>query len=415
LIKEVIILAGGLGTRLKEAVPDLPKSMAPVAGQPFLSYVIRHLLSQGIERFIFSLGYKHEIVKEFLDKNFSYLNYQCVIEDQPLGTGGAIKFALSVSTHHDVLIVNGDTLFKIDLEKLGDLHIKMQSDCTLALKPMYKFDRYGVVEIDDDGRIKRFIEKKYVEKGNINGGIYVLNKNHFLKRNLPKVFSFEKDYLSKNVDIQPYYGMVQDRYFVDIGIPSDFEQAQRDLNYPPLHLEELNESWTLFLDRDGVINVNKDESYVFHKGEFQFLDGALDAISKLSDVFGKIIVVTNQRGIGLGLMDEKALAEIHQHMIDEVEKNEGRIDAIYYCVINDEKHHDRKPNPGMLLEASMMYPEIDFSKSIMVGDKMSDMQLGRNVGAYTVLIQSTPIEGDEMQLDVDLLCESLKGFAEKVS
>ncbi len=385
--------------------------MAPVAGHPFLTYVIRHLLSQGIEQFIFSLGYKHEVIEEYLEKDFAYLNYQCVIEDQPLGTGGGIRLALASSTHRDVVIVNGDTLYQINLEHMADLHIEKQADCTLALKPMRLFDRYGVVEKNVEKRIISFREKKYMENGNINGGVYILNKLHFLKKNFPKVFSFEKDYLAKHVETLPFYGMVQDEYFVDIGIPADFERAQVELKYPPLNLKEVDKSWTLFLDRDGVINVNKDESYVFHKGEFQFLPGAIEAISKLSELFGKIIVVTNQRGIGKGLMDEKALGEIHQHMIDEIEKGGGRIDALYYCSIDDDKHHDRKPNPGMILEAAEMYSEIDLSKSIMVGDKMSDMHLGRNVGAYTVMILMSHRGSTENHCDIDMWCESLSDFA----
>jgi len=415
LIKEAIILAGGLGTRLKDAVPDLPKSMAPVAGHPFLTYVIRHLLSQGIERFIFSLGYKHEIIEKFLETHFAYLNYQCIIEEQPLGTGGAIRFALADAFQRDVLIVNGDTFYKIDVDALADKHIEKQADCTIALKPMHRFDRYGVVEIYEEGRIKRFTEKKYVEKGNINGGIYLLNKISFLKKTLPRIFSFEKDYLSRYVDTQQFYGIIEDNYFVDIGIPADFNRAQDELKYPSLNLDDVDKSWTLFLDRDGVINLNKDESYIFNKGEFQFIPGATEAIRTLSSVFGKIIVVTNQRGIGKGLMDKTALGEIHQHMIDETEKEGGRIDALYYCAINDDKHHDRKPNPGMALEAAMMFPEIEFSKSILVGDKMSDIQLGRNIGAYTVLITSSQSGDIKNHPDVDLRYDSLKEFAGKFS
>ncbi len=406
-------MAGGLGTRLQEAVPDLPKAMAPVAGHPFLTHVIRYLLSQGIERFIFSLGYKHEVIEEYLKAEFPYLNYVIVLEEQPLGTGGAIQFALASSIERDVLIVNGDTLFKVEIDLMKEKHIQDQSECTIALKPMYHFDRYGVVETNDDGKILKFTEKKFVEEGNINGGIYILNKVSFLKRTFPEVFSFEKDYLAKYVDTVPFYGIVEDKYFIDIGIPSDFERAQDELRQRPLNLKKVDDTWTLFLDRDGVINKNKDDSYIFHIGEFQFIDGVKEALSKLHDTFGKIIIITNQRGIGKGLMDEKALGDIHQHMLDEIEHAGGWIDALYYCPINDDKHHDRKPNPGMILEAGRMYPEIDFSKSIMVGDKMSDMQLGRNTGVYTVMISSTQSGDFATHADVDLKVDSLKEFANK--
>src|SRR5215831_19997202 len=117
-VEEVIILAGGLGTRLRDAVPDLPKCMAPVAGRPFLFYVINYFRSQGIESFIFSLGYKHEIIEQWLTDQFATLDYLSVIEEEPLGTGGAIAMASSHATEKNVLVANGDTLFKIDARHL---------------------------------------------------------------------------------------------------------------------------------------------------------------------------------------------------------------------------------------------------------------------------------------------------------
>ena len=149
----------------------------------------------------------------------------------------------------------------------------------------------------------------------------------------------------------------------------------------------------------------------FHKGEFVLLPGAIEAINKLSKLFGRIIIVTNQRGIGKGLMDVSALHEIHEHMIEEIEKGGGRIDALYYCAIDDDKHHDRKPNPGMPLEAAHMFPEIDFSKSIMVGDKMSDMTLGRNIGAYTVMVRSSGTNVETEHVDIDLSFNRLLDLA----
>ncbi|MEO6131765.1 MAG: HAD-IIIA family hydrolase [Saprospiraceae bacterium] len=412
MIREAIILSGGLGTRLKEAVPDMPKTMAPVAGHPFLTFVIRYLLSQGIERFIFSLGYRHEAIEAFVESEFPYLNYVTVHEEQPLGTGGAIRFALGKSIERDVLVVNGDTLFKVEIHLLRKKHVEEQAECSLALKPMRRFDRYGVVETADNGRIIRFTEKKFVEKGNINGGVYILNKVRFLKKSFPKVFSFEKDYLAKDVETHPFFGLIQDHYFVDIGIPEDYQRAQKELKQHELKLNEVNKTWTLFLDRDGVINVNKDESYVFNPGEFIFIEDAKEALAKLSKVFGRIVVITNQRGIGRGLMDEQALGEIHQYMLQEITLAGGRIDAIYYCTLDDPKYPDRKPNPGLALEAAMMFPEIQFSKSIMVGDKISDMQLGRNIGAFTVMITSSESGSDEPNKNIDLRLGSLKEFGD---
>ena len=228
MITEAIILAGGLGTRLRVAVPDLPKCMAPVAGKPFLAYVIEYLQEQGIQHFIFSLGYEHSIIEDFIKAVYPSLNYQCVVEKEPLGTGGAIRYACKKCINENVFILNGDTLFKINLEQLAACHINGEADCTLSLKPMQDFDRYGVVEIDKDGNLQSFKEKKYYAEGLINAGIYALNAKHFLALPLPEIFSFEKDYLEKFNTQQKIKALVQDEYFIDIGIPEDYEKANKD-------------------------------------------------------------------------------------------------------------------------------------------------------------------------------------------
>ena len=142
MIREAIILAGGLGTRLRSAVPDLPKCMAPVAGKPFIWYLMKYLKQQGIESFIFSLGYKNEIIKEYLETNFTKTLFTFVIEDEPLGTGGAIKLACDVALEPNVIVLNGDTLFEIDVQKVAAFHQQHLAICTLSLKPMHDFDRY---------------------------------------------------------------------------------------------------------------------------------------------------------------------------------------------------------------------------------------------------------------------------------
>lgn len=236
-IKETIILAGGLGTRLREVLPDLPKCMAPVAGRPFLFYVINYLRSEGIGKFIFSLGYKHEAIQDYLNDQFSTLNYQCSIEEEPLGTGGAIKSACTHATEKTVLIVNGDTLFRIKLNNLMLFHYQHKADCTLSLKPMRNFERYGVVELNKDNSIKSFKEKHFYECGYINGGVYALDVAEFLNEELPEKFSFEKDYLEQSYVNKQMFGMVQDEYFIDIGIPEDYTRAQTELKARPLDLK----------------------------------------------------------------------------------------------------------------------------------------------------------------------------------
>lgn len=229
MIREAIILAGGLGTRLRTVVSDLPKCMAPVAGKPFLYFVIEHLLKQGIDKFIFSLGYKSEVIIDYVNEQHPLLYVQYAIEEEPLGTGGAIRFACNMTTEKNVLILNGDTFFDIDVKKLAATHHHANADCTLALKPMQDFERYGVVELNNDNTIASFKEKQHYQAGLINGGAYALHVNAFIQEELPQKFSFEKDYLEQYFDKRKMCGDIQDAYFIDIGIPEDFERAQKEL------------------------------------------------------------------------------------------------------------------------------------------------------------------------------------------
>jgi D-glycero-alpha-D-manno-heptose 1-phosphate guanylyltransferase len=229
-IRDCIVLAGGLGTRLRSVVSEVPKCMAPVHNKPFLAYIITYLESYGIERFIFSLGYKHEIITQYLTLHFPRLNAELVVEEEPLGTGGAIRLSCEKTTGSNVVIANGDTLFKADVNILARTHMQQQADCTIALKPMQNFDRYGVVELKSDNTIKNFREKEFYTTGLINGGLYVLNVNSFLREDLPRKFSFEKDYLEVLYNRRKMIGLVQESYFIDIGIPADYERAQRELS-----------------------------------------------------------------------------------------------------------------------------------------------------------------------------------------
>lgn len=411
MLKECIILAGGLGTRLQSTVPDTPKCMAPVAGRPFLFYVINYLRSQGIEKFIFSLGYLHEQIEEYLQREFPTLFYTCSIEEEPLGTGGAILLACQQTSEKDVLVVNGDTLFSGNFQEAFQFHARHLAECTLLLTPMQEFDRYGVVETGDDQLVRSFKEKQYYQQGNINAGVYILNVPRFQDEEFPNRFSFEKDYLEKYYPQRRIYGLIQDHYFIDIGIPEDFHRASKELAKNDLNLKAINKDWSLFLDRDGVINEDKPGSYIFNPTEFEFMEGAPALFKKLTDTFGHILVVTNQRGVGKGLMTLADLENIHAKMITGIEGAGGKVDAIYYAPSLDNKDSLRKPNPGMAFKAKKDFPGIDLQRSIMVGNKMSDMGFGRNAGMYTVYIASTNPEAPFPHPDVDLRYNSLLEFA----
>jgi D-glycero-alpha-D-manno-heptose 1-phosphate guanylyltransferase len=223
-----IILAGGLGTRLQSAVPDLPKCMAPINGKPFLQYLLDYLIRQEVKRFIFSLGYLNEIVIDFLETHYPSLQKNYSVEPSALGTGGAIKLACSHTSAQNLVVVNGDTMFMVPVTKLLQEHELHQTGCTLSLKPMNSFSRYGAVETDENLEVVSFREKKYYESGLINGGVYALNTGYFMVNSPDGTFSFEKDFLQKQTHSGQLRAFITDSYFIDIGIPEDYQQAAKD-------------------------------------------------------------------------------------------------------------------------------------------------------------------------------------------
>lgn len=223
-----IVLAGGKGTRLQSVVKDLPKPMAPIGKIPFLIVLLNHLHQKGINEFILSVGYKKEIIMDYIKLDDYPYTISFSEEDEALGTGGAISQALQHINSDYVLAVNGDTFFDIDLLDFVNQSMKMDFACSIALHRINQGNRYGEVIIDDKSIIK-FTEKKPVTDGLINGGIYLLNTTKFTQKSLGTSFSFETDYLEKHVNEGEFIGFEQKGYFIDIGIPEDYRKAQNEL------------------------------------------------------------------------------------------------------------------------------------------------------------------------------------------
>ena len=229
---EVIILAGGLGTRLRTVVSEVPKCMAPVAGKPFLWHLLKYLTRYDVSRVILSVGYLREVIFRWVEEVRGEFPFQFdyAIEKEPLGTGGGIRLALGKAKGANIIILNGDTFFDVNLNELMDYHKLMPSAVTIALKPMCDFDRYGRVVVDTvDGHIVQFKEKEYCEEGLINGGVYVVSRLNLSLAEYPQKFSFEKDILEPACQEGKVYGIVQKGYFIDIGIPEDYHRAQTEM------------------------------------------------------------------------------------------------------------------------------------------------------------------------------------------
>ena len=228
--KEAIILAGGFGTRLQTVVKDLPKPMAPVNGRPFLTYVLDYLIDYGYQRVVLSVGYLHEKIVDYFGKKYKTLEIDYAVEEEPLGTGGGILFAMSKCKTDNVLVLNGDTLFKADFAAFEQFHANQESLLSIVLRQVPDTSRYGSVNVDDNGRIIQFTEKANATgPGMINGGIYLINRQLFQKYIFSSKFSFEKDLMEKFYLQELFFGMPSDGYFIDIGIPEDYSRAQQEL------------------------------------------------------------------------------------------------------------------------------------------------------------------------------------------
>lgn len=180
------------------------------------------------------------------------------------------------------------------------------------------------------------------------------------------------------------------------------------------NLEQIDTSFTLFIDRDGVLNHEKNEDYVRNWTEFEFFEGTIQALAILYPLFKKVILVTNQKGVGKGLMSLEDLENIHSNMLATIRSGGGNIDRIFFCTDLDSNSYNRKPNPGMAFQAANLFPEIDLSKSIMVGNRISDMGFGRNAGMHTVFLSTTHPETDFPHPMIDLRYENLLDFAKQV-
>ena len=415
---EVIVLAGGLGTRLRSVVHEIPKCLAPIGGKPFLGYLLDWLDKYPVTHVVFSVGYLREQVIDFVQRREWPFSYDFAIEETPLGTGGGIRLALSKCRENQVFVVNGDTFFPVDLNALPCVHA-----VTLALKPMKDFDRYGAVSVrrasacdgvamteekwffgyrpkkyfsSADGivdalQVTAFHEKAHCEEGLINGGVYLLDRNRLDLSSLPEKFSFEKDVLEPGAAIGEIGGWVSNAYFIDIGIPEDYEKAQWAI--PAwFAVQKATEAvlkaaaTTLFLDRDGVLNRHLPGDYVRTPQMWEWMPGVLQSMVQWSRKFKHIVLVTNQRGVGKGLMTDDQLAQVHARMMQDILEAGGRLDLILTCTAVSEEDPRRKPHPGMFYEACSLFPDIDAKSCVMVGDSASDAAFASNCGIPFILL-----------------------------
>ncbi|NNN25298.1 MULTISPECIES: nucleotidyltransferase family protein [Pseudomonas] len=226
-MREAIVLAGGFGTRLREVVPDWPKPMAPVAGRPFLEILLGSLASKGFSRVVLSLGYMAEKISNHFGSRFAGMDLDYVVEDSPLGTGGAVRLAMTRCTRDHVFVLNGDTFLDLEASAIDELWLARRNPLIVA-RQVTDTARFGRLLVQDD-LVRGFTEKGVSGPGLINGGCYVFDRNQLDHFELNQPFSLEADFLANAVQTMPVNVFVTGGHFIDIGVPEDYQRAQTEL------------------------------------------------------------------------------------------------------------------------------------------------------------------------------------------
>lgn len=379
---EAIVLAGGFGTRLAHVVPDVCKPMAPVAGRPFLRFIMDQLAAAGFDRAVVADGYRREQIEGFFGPAYRGMAIEYSPEDTPLFTGGAVKRALGRCKSDWVFVLNGDTWLDVDFAAMeaAACDVPEGVSAVIAVKRMRDFERYGTVDVDADGALTAFHEKRPCEEGLINAGVYLLRRDAL--DNMPEKFSLESDYFERVVDDGGLRALECAGGFIDIGVPEDYELAQT-------MLAPLAKSWKLAMfDRDGTINV--DTGHLHEPEKLELIPSTVDIMRGYTDEPDyKVVVVTNQAGIAKGLYTEADMRRLHRYMENELEKLGAHVDAWYFC-----PHHPdytgscecRKPAPGMLLAAMQDFDAV-CCECVMYGDKPSDEAAAEAAGVVFKLVK----------------------------
>lgn len=378
--RDAIVLAGGFGTRLAHVVPDICKPMAPVAGRPFLRYVLDELAVEKIERVVIADGYRRDQIESYFGGFYRGMEIIYSSEDKPLGTGGATKRALALCGGDAAFVLNGDTYIKCSFADMETAR-RRGADAVLAVKRMRNFDRYGTVELTSNGAVAGFQEKRPCRDGLINAGVYLLKTDAL--NDMPERFSLERDWLEPLAGTGSLHAVECLGNFIDIGVPEDYECAQTML--APL---ARGRKLAIF-DRDGTINV--DTVHLHEPDKLELIPETVELLHRYTDdPEWKVVVATNQAGIAKGLYTEAEMREVHC-ALDEILAERGcRIDAYYHC-----PHHPdftgpcncRKPEPGMLL-AAMRDFDARPKDCVMYGDKPSDEAAALAAGVRFVRITS---------------------------
>lgn len=387
MLRQAVVLVGGLGTRLGERTKTVPKPMLDIGGRPFLDTLLDEVVRYGVfDEILLLAGHKADIVEShYAGAARGRAKVLVSRETEPLGTGGALVHARDL-LHDRFLLLNGDSLFDFNLL---DLIARAQGGRVhMALRDGVVGDRYGRVILDGDV-VREFIAPGAGATGPVNAGIYVIDKS--VVADITKLpASLEQDAFPGLVRSGELRGTAYRGYFIDIGIPDDFERADRELQ------DKLRRP-AVFFDRDGVLN--HDSGYTFETDKLEWIEGAREAVKAVNDAGYFAFVITNQSGVARGYYEEHHVVALHRWMADQMALIGAHVDAFEYCpdhpdgtVARYRRISDRrKPAPGMITDLARRFP-VDMARSMVIGDKQSDIEAARAAGLPGHLFEGGDLE-----------------------
>jgi D,D-heptose 1,7-bisphosphate phosphatase len=387
VLRQAVILVGGLGTRLGERTKATPKPMLPVGGRPFLDTLIDEIARyDAFDEILLLAGHKAESISARYDGTVRGRARLAVsLEQAPLGTAGALVHAAGL-LHERFLLLNGDSFF--DFNILDLVTRANESLVHMALRANVVGDRFGRVALDGD-RVRSFIAPGQGATGPVNAGVYVIDRNILARvGGLPA--SLEQDLFPALAAAGAMTGTSYRGYFIDIGIPEDFARADVELT------ERLRRP-AVFFDRDGVLN--HDSGYTFEAEKLQWIEGARQAVKAVNDAGYFAFVVTNQSGVARGFYEESHVHALHRWMADEMASIGAHVDAFEYCPDHPDGTVERyrrvsvrrKPGPGMITDLLARFP-VNADDSILIGDKPSDLEAARAAGLHGHLFSGGNLE-----------------------
>lgn len=399
---QAVILAGGQGTRLKSVNALVAKPMMPIGAKPLLEHQIELLKSFDIQEIIILVNHLKDSIQGYFKDGHNWgVNISYYEEAVPLGTVGGVK-AIESQITGDFLVVYGDVMFSMDLQRLIDFHQGKKSECTLVLHPNdHPYDS-DLVDVDQHAKITAFHSKPHSSdqyyRNLVNAGVYVFSKKVFDYLEKDKKADFGKDIFPMLVTRLKMFGYNTTEYLKDMGTPDRLEQVTADLLSGKIEARNFSHKQkAIFLDRDGVLNV--DHPYIANPKMLELYPFTASAIKKINQSNYLAIVITNQPVVARNLCTEDELQIIHNKLDTVLGHDRAKLDALYYCPHHPDKGYPdenpaykidcpcRKPKPGMLFDAARDF-NIDLSASFMIGDDERDIAAGKAAGVKTVGVKS---------------------------